>query len=156
MCSFVTDRKKQSDKVHMFQCKNKEVDRAIADIILRRQNDERSLEVKGRLEFVNDLRAEDAICHGGCNSRFQSGKKKPGVDIANLSRKRGRPTINEREEVFEEIVEYLCQNDDEQITISKLDDMMKKKVSGKPYFVFVIYYEGSLAFSVSVISFCCN
>ena len=112
--------------------------------------------MKGRLEFVNDLRAEDAIYHGGCNSRFRYGNKKPGVDIANSSRKRGRPTINEREEVFEEIVEYLCQNDDEQITISKLDDMMKEKVSGKPYFVFVIYYEGSLAFSMSVILFCCH
>ena len=35
------------------------------------------------------------------------------VDIANSSRKRGRPTINERKEAFEEIIEYLCQNDDE-------------------------------------------
>ena len=42
-----------------------------------------------------------------------------------LSQKRGRPTINEREEVFEDIVEYLCQNDDEQITFSKINDMMK-------------------------------
>ena len=57
------------------------------------------------------------------------------------------------EEAFEEIVEYLCQNDDEQIIINKLNDMMKKKVSAKPYFVFVIYNEGSLAFSMSVLLF---
>ena len=37
-------------------------------------------------------------------------------------------------------MEYLCQNDDEQITFSKLSDMIKKRVSGKPYIVFVIYY----------------
>ena len=86
---FVTGREKQSGKVHMVQCKNKEVDRAIADAILRRQNDEWSLEVKGRLEFDNDLRAEHAIYHGDCNSRFRSGKRKPGVDITNSSRKRG-------------------------------------------------------------------
>ena len=54
----------------MVQCKSKEVDRGMADAILRRQNDEWSLEVKGRLEFNNDLRAEDPIYHGDCNSRF--------------------------------------------------------------------------------------
>ena len=113
---FVTGREKQSGKVHMVQCKNKEVDRAIADAILRRQNDEWSLEVKGRLEFVNDFRVDDAIYHGDCISCFRSGKRKPGVDTANLSHKCERPTINEREGAFEEIVEYL---------ISKLNDMMK-------------------------------
>ena len=56
--------------------------------------------------------------------------------------KRGRPTNNESEEAFENI-EYLCQNDDEQITTGKLNDMMKEKVSGKPYFVFFINNEGS-------------
>ena len=40
---FVTDREKQSSQVHMVQCKNEEVDRAIADAILRRQMDEWSL-----------------------------------------------------------------------------------------------------------------
>ena len=56
---------------------------------------------------------QDSIYHGDCNSRFRSGKRKPVVDIANSSRKRGRPTINERKEALEEIIEYLCQNDDE-------------------------------------------
>ena len=54
----------------MAQYKNKEADRANADAILRRQNDEWSLEVKGRLEFNNDLRAADPIYHGDYNSRF--------------------------------------------------------------------------------------
>ena len=90
----------------MVQCKSKEVDRGMADAILRRQNDEWSLEVKGRLEFNNDLRAEDPIYHGDCNSRFWSGKRKPGVDTANSSPKRGRPTINEREKAFEKMLEW--------------------------------------------------
>ena len=54
----------------MVQYKNKKFDRATADAILRRQNYEWSLEEEGWLEFVNDLRAEDAIYHGDCNSRF--------------------------------------------------------------------------------------
>ena len=87
---------------------------------------------------------------------FSIWQEKPGVDIATSSQKHGRPTVNEREEALEEIIKYLCQKDDKQITISKLNEMMKEKVSDKPYFVFVINYEGSLAFSMSVILFFCH
>ena len=53
---FVTDTEKQSGKVHMVQCKSKEVDRGMADAILRRQNDEWSLEVKGqRMLFITEI-----------------------------------------------------------------------------------------------------
>ena len=61
---------KNSGKVHMVQCKNKENGRAIADAILKQQNDELSLKVKAQLEFVNDLHAEDAIYHRDYNSCF--------------------------------------------------------------------------------------
>ena len=114
----------QSSKVHMVLCKSKEVDSAIADATLMQQNDEWSLEVKGRLDFVNNLCAEDAIYRGDCKSRFQSDKK-IWIRYWDLI----SPTINEAEETFEEIVEYLCQNDGEQITISKLSDSKKEKVS---------------------------
>ena len=40
----------------MVQCKSKEVDRGMADAILRRQNDEWSLEVKGqRMLFITEI-----------------------------------------------------------------------------------------------------
>ena len=65
----------QSSKVHMVQCKSKDADSAIADATLMQQNDEWSLEVKGRLNFVNNLCEEDAIYHEDCKSRFQSGKE---------------------------------------------------------------------------------
>ena len=40
----------------MIQCKSKEVDRGMADAILRRQNDEWSLEVKGqRMLFITEI-----------------------------------------------------------------------------------------------------
>ena len=102
---FVNDREKQSGKVHMVQCINKEVDR-------------RDKMMSGLLKWkvgcsFSTIFVQDSIYHGDCNSRFRSGKRKPVVDIANSSRKRGRPTINERKEALEEIIEYLCQNDDE-------------------------------------------
>ena len=74
--------------------------RAVADVILRRWDDEWLLEVKGWLEFVNDFHAEDSIYQRDCNSCFRSGKKIPGADIATLSRKRERPAVNEREDYF--------------------------------------------------------
>ena len=152
---YVTVREKQSGKVHEVVCKNREVDKAISDAILRRQNDEWSLEVKGRLDFVNDLRAEDAIYHGDCNTRFRAGRSNKALvsDVVTSSRKRGRPTIKEREEVFEEIAEYLFQNDDEQITIGELVDMMKDKVSGKPNYVMFVYDISSLMKATQVILF---
>ena len=40
----------------MVQCKSKEVDRGMADAILRRPNDEWSLEVKGqRMLFITEI-----------------------------------------------------------------------------------------------------
>ena len=104
---------------------------------------------------MNDLRAEDAIYHGDCNTRFRAGRSKKGLvsDVVTSSRKRGRPTIKEREEAFEEIVEYLFQNDDEQITIGELVDMMKDKVSGKLNYVIFVYDISSLMKANQVILF---
>ena len=72
---FVTNREKQSGKVHMVQCKNKEVNRVTADVISSQQKDEWSLRVKGQVNFVKNLYKEDAIYHRHCNSHLQSGKK---------------------------------------------------------------------------------
>ena len=112
---FITDRKQQRGKVHMVQCKSKEVSIANADAILRQQNDEWSLEMKGRLEFVKNRLGEDTIYHETDTAVFNPAKKKEKIwnrywDF--ISRKRGGSTINEADEVYEEIVKYLHQNDD--------------------------------------------
>ena len=59
--------------------------------------------MKRRLDFVKNLRAEDANYHGDRNSCFHSG------------------------------------NDDEQVTISKINDMMKEKVSGSCLSLFYLH-----------------
>ena len=73
---FITDRKQQRSKVHMVQCKSKEVSIANADAILRQQNDEWSLEMKGRLEFVKNRLGEDTIYHETDTAVFNPAKKK--------------------------------------------------------------------------------
>ena len=75
--------------------------------------------MKGQLDFVNNLRTEDAIYQRHCNSHFHYGKK-PEVDIGILFWKYERPRFNERREQFEEIVEHLCQNDGKQTITCKL------------------------------------
>ena len=71
----------------MVQCKSKEVSIANADAILRQQNDEWSLEMKGRLDFVKNLLGEDTIYHETDTAVFNPAKKKrkkTGIDIGTL------------------------------------------------------------------------
>ena len=71
----------------MVQCKSKEVSIANADAILRQQNDEWSLEMKGRLEFVKNRLGEDTIYHETDTAVFNPAKKKrkkTGIDIGTL------------------------------------------------------------------------
>ena len=93
-------------------CKLREVYIAIKDDIGKRQNDPWAVEVKGRLELLNDLRAEDALYHADCNTRFRFGKEKTNDSkTPNISRKQGHPRDEDREAAFEEIVDYLIKND---------------------------------------------
>ena len=129
LCGQVPTERERRKDVHHVSCKHKEVDIAITNAITERQNDPWAVEVKGRLEFVNVLRAEDAIYHGDCNTKFRCGKPKPGENTLSIvSRKRGRPVDEDRKAVFEEILDYLIKNDDEQITLPELQDMMAEKI----------------------------
>ena len=60
----------------MVQCKSKEVSIANADAILRQKNDEWSLEMKGRLEFVKNRLGEYTIYHETDTAVFNPAKKK--------------------------------------------------------------------------------
>ena len=136
--------KNRVTKYIWFFCKNNEVDRAITDVILKWQNDEWSLEVKGLLDFVNNLRAEDAIYHGDCNSRFQSEKTNKLKSLLKLylGNVGGHHLMRERKGVWGDRQIFMAEWW-RTIIVSKLNNMMKEKASGNPHFVFAIYYEGS-------------
>ena len=57
--NFVTDREKLNKKVSYVSFKNKIVDNSNLKVVDERKEDW-SIEVKGRLAIVNDLRAEDS------------------------------------------------------------------------------------------------
>lgn len=101
----------------------------------RVRSDDWSKEVQGRIEFINDLHAADAVYHTVCNGNFRSGRSIPkyfikemGTDHSSKHKKvrAGRPKEVSRVEAFEKVIDDLRQNDDEQTTIGDLVNNMKQ------------------------------
>ena len=67
--------------------------------------------MKGRLETIKDLRAEEAASHKTCSSNFRTGKailkSFRTTNIETLSQKRGRPSDMTQEAAFLEIAKYI-------------------------------------------------
>ena len=83
--------------------------------------------IRGRLEYVaGDLHAADAVYHQTCNVNFRTGKQIPKAFSQGSSSKqsRGRPVDDDLEAAFFEVVTYLTDNDNEQITITDLVNKM--------------------------------
>ena len=78
------------------------------------------MDAKGRLETINDLRAEEHVYHNTCSANFRTGKAIPKsvrtTNIETVSQKHGRPSDMTQEAAFLEIAKYLKENDVEQIT----------------------------------------
>ena len=83
--------------------------------------------IRGRLEYVaGDLHAADAVYHQTCNVNFRTGKQIPKAFSQGSSSKesRERPVDDELEAAFLEVVTYLTDNENEQITITDLVNKM--------------------------------
>ena len=110
--------------VRTIECKD-----MLAEICLKR-GDVWADQVKGRLEYCNDLHASDAVYHHRCNINFRTNRDIPETfqreNHQSAKRKRGRPTDSEKEEAFLRVVRYLEENDDEQITIGELVSKMEE------------------------------
>ena len=90
------------------------------------RKDKWSVDVMGRIEYARDLHAADAIYHQACSVNFRIGKDIPQeytkeVKIA----KKGRPQLEERNDAFMKVVEYIMTNDDEITTLSDLVSIME-------------------------------
>lgn len=93
------------------------------------RNDDWSRDVLGRLEFLRDLHAADAVYHQACSVNFRTGKQIPReyteCDFTETKAKKarqGRPTDNERTDAFLRVVTYL-EEIEEGI---KIDDLILK------------------------------
>lgn len=99
----------------------------------RERGDDWSETVKARILHVHDLHAADAVYHQTCSVNFRTKKQIPvayQTDTQESKRvKLGRPFADERTAAFLEVVKYLEENDDEQITINDLIDLMQQKLA---------------------------
>lgn len=103
----------------------------------KERNDTWSAQVYGRLEFVSDLPAADAIYHKQCLINFTTQRNKPLTTLEDGNRDAGRPAKrpklftgrppnDQREEAFLRVAAFLVENDDEQVTILDLVHKMNE------------------------------
>lgn len=90
--------------------------------------------VEARIEFSHDLHASDVVCHQVCSVKFCTGgmmcdeNEEPP---AKERRRSGRNRHNKHESAFLKVVQYLEENDEEQITVNSLIDKMKESIDNK-------------------------
>lgn len=103
-----------------------------SEVLLKceQRDDEWAAEVRGRLESVNDLVAADALYHNPCSVSFRTNRSIPQAFTPDKKQKSkagrpkkekgkaGRPSITSKH--FLEVVDYLQENEDDQLTVSDL------------------------------------
>lgn len=99
------------------------------------RKDEWFMLVSGRIAYVHDLIAADAVYLQSCNVNFRTGKPVPqkhssGLGSVTKKQRLGRPKEAERYEAFLLVAKYLEENDDEQITITDLIEKMETGLLG--------------------------
>lgn len=93
--------------------------------------------VKARVLHVHDLHAADAVYHQVCSINFRTKKQMPAdhqtSETGAKKPKLGRPQEKERLKAFLEVVNFLEENDDEQITINDLVRRMEDNLQGSEH-----------------------
>ena len=108
-----------------------------------RKNDEWAFTVKGRIVYVADLVSENARYHRTCFANFDSNRNIPkAFSSADSSKKQslGRPEDSKRKQAFLEVVNYLQQNDEEQLTVADLVRKMEEILQGTGFEPYSIKY----------------
>ncbi|CAG2233051.1 MOGS [Mytilus edulis] len=126
-----TTAKRKLFDVHAVQ--TTEFQTTVEQICIERK-DEWATEVKGRIEFARDLHAVDALYHSSCSTNFRTGKNVPQLFSPKSDKsqiKRGRPNTNDQH--FLKVLDFLEDNDDEQLTIKDLVDRMKALCGDEAY-----------------------
>ncbi|VDI60803.1 Hypothetical predicted protein, partial [Mytilus galloprovincialis] len=117
----VKDKRKGTD---VFPVRTKDFQSNI-EKICRERNDEWATHVLTRIVFVHDLHAADAVYHQRCSVNFRTGKSIPSGTPKQSKNKTGRPQHQQAQAAFQKTVEYLLQNEDEQLTVIELVEKMK-------------------------------
>ena len=84
--------------------------------------------------------AADAVYHTACDSSFRTGKYLPKKYSENknlASPALARRAVSDREKVFQQMIEYLSANDEEQITLNDLKKFMDSFPKDSPHEAFI-------------------
>lgn len=94
------------------------------------RGDEWADAVRARIQSVHDLPAADAMYHHVCSTNFRKKQSMPSRFTSDQpqikKRKSGRPVDPHVNGTFLKVVQYLEENDDEQVTVSDLTDKMEE------------------------------
>ena len=101
-----------------------------------RENIDRwSRDVRGKLEYMQDLCARDAVCHNICYSYFRNGQGIPSIfDTRETASKKvctGRPKNQRYLEAFQCVLDYLDSADVQQVTVSELVQLMQSNLTSE-------------------------
>ena len=96
------------------------------------REDDWALKVKSRLSVINDLPAEEALCHHTCKDLFMKGKAPPefasdDCKAFNKRRRVGRPRSISKSVALQYAIDFLENNDDQTITLQDLHQVMLRE-----------------------------
>lgn len=134
-CCLFCGREAQTDGNSVWPVRTLDFQKSIMTNCLERR-DEWAEKVKGRLEFVSDLPAADAVYHQSCSTNFRTKRQVPASFATGKEAKKvkcGRPKDEERQDAFRKVATFLQDNDTEQITINDLMNMMNELTGGNTY-----------------------
>ena len=134
-CLFCGEAAKCEKKKHgndVFPVRTSDFQNSIFKICAERKDDWGIL-VATRLASAINLHAADALCHQRCSVNFRTLKSLPQQDSSYSASRRisyGRPEDLDRSRVFQQMVTFLRENDDEQLTITDLIQKMQEFLKG--------------------------
>ncbi|CAG2255285.1 unnamed protein product [Mytilus edulis] len=95
------------------------------DAICKDRKDSWAADVLAKLEYAQDLPAADAIYHQKCSVNFRTGKNIPiGGTPEQKRKKQGRPDHTEANTAFLKTMDYLLENEEDQLTVKDLVHQM--------------------------------
>lgn len=138
-CGQDVNHENNQQMTEFFTVRTMDFQKSIEQVISKR-NDQWAEEVRTRLELVHDLPAADAVYHQPCSVNFRTLKQIPtSLQKENNKseiRTPGRPTNDNQEQGFQKVIQYLKENDNEQVTIADLVKHMETH-SGKDAYTIV-------------------
>ena len=130
-CQAIRERQFRDCKAFQVTSKNREFDKKVLEVC-GKKNDALGISVKGTTRFTTDLHAADAVYHTTCDWSFGTGTVKRESCITRLR----KIVVSDRENVFQQMIEYLCANVEKQITLNDLKELMDSFLKDSPHEAF--------------------